>query len=73
MNNDKYSHAMLEHVHNLFKQMYKYAIQFDIAEKNYAQFTFIPKEDDDEHGVPLHRKILQSFGITLISPMWIAF
>ena len=52
LNNDKYSHAMLEHVRNLFNQMYKYAMQFDIVEKNYAQFAFIPKEDDDEHGVP---------------------
>lgn len=68
LNNDKYSHAMLEHVHNLFKQMYKYAIQFDIAEKNYAQFTFIPKEDDDEHGVPFTQEDITKLWNNLDKP-----
>ena len=46
------SHAYMEHIQNLFKQMYKFALQFDYIEKDYAQFTRITKEDDDESGVP---------------------
>mgnify|MGYP005892712899 FL=1 len=42
----------MEHIQNLFKQMYKFALQFDYIEKDYAQFTRITKEDDDESGVP---------------------
>lgn len=68
LNNDSYSHAMLEHIHNLFNQMYKYAIQFDIVEKNYSQFAFIPKEDDDEHGVPFSPEDVQKLWHNLDKP-----
>lgn len=46
------SHATLEHVQNLFKQMYKYCLQFEIVEKDYTKFIRITKEDDDVQGVP---------------------
>lgn len=46
------SHAYMEHLRNLFVQMYKYALEYDIVTKNYAAFTKITKEDDDKHGVP---------------------
>lgn len=46
------SHAYMEHIQNLFKQMYRYALEYDIATKDYSRFTQITKEDDDEHGVP---------------------
>lgn len=46
------SHATLEHVRNLFKQLYKYCLQFEIVEKDYTQFIRITKEDDDVHGIP---------------------
>ncbi len=36
----------------LFRQMYVYAEANDIAEKNYAKFVRINKEEDDEHGIP---------------------
>lgn len=68
LNNDKYSHAMLEHVQNLFNQMYKYAMQFDIVEKNYSQFAFIPKEDDDEHGVPFTPEDIEKLWNNLDKP-----
>lgn len=46
------SHAMLEHIRNLFRQMFKYAVQFELVAKDYSQYTRITKEDDDTQGVP---------------------
>lgn len=46
------SHATLEHMRNLFRQMYKYAIQFELVPKDYSQYVTISKADDDIHGVP---------------------
>lgn len=53
------SHATLEHVVNLLKQMYKYCLQFDIVEKDYTQFIKITKPDDDEQGVPFTHEELR--------------
>lgn len=52
------SHAMLEHIRNLFRQMYKYAVQFELVAKDYSQYTKITKEDDDAQGVPFTREEL---------------
>ena len=46
------SHAYMEHIKNLFNQMYKYAMEYDIVQKDYSQYVRINKADDDEHGVP---------------------
>lgn len=32
--------------------MYKYALKYEIVDKDYSAFLYIPKEDDDEAGVP---------------------
>lgn len=53
------SHATLEHVVNLLKQMYKYCLQFEIVEKDYSKFIKITKEDDDEQGVPFTHEELK--------------
>lgn len=53
------SHAMLEHIRNLFRQMYKYAVQFELVAKDYSQYTRITKEDDDTQGVPFTKEELQ--------------
>lgn len=53
------SHATLEHVVNLLKQMYKYCLQFDIVEKDCTQFIKITKPDDDEQGVPFTHEELK--------------
>lgn len=45
-------HASLELIVSLFKQLYAYAIQNDLAEKDYAQYVKINIPDDDEGGVP---------------------
>lgn len=47
-----YSHAKLEHIKTLLNQMYRYALQFDIAARNCAEIIRIRQEDDTEHGVP---------------------
>ncbi|MBD5089250.1 MAG: site-specific integrase [Clostridiales bacterium] len=53
------SHAYMEHIKNLFNQMYKYALEYDIIQKDYSQFVKINKEDDDEHGVPFSKEDLK--------------
>lgn len=45
-------HASQELIVSLMHQMYKYAIKYDIVEKDYSTSLFIPVEDDDEGGVP---------------------
>jgi integrase/DNA-directed RNA polymerase subunit RPC12/RpoP len=45
-------HASLEHIASLFCQMYKYARENDIVERNYSEFVKINIADDDESGIP---------------------
>lgn len=45
-------HASLEHIKNLYRQMYKYADGQGWCDKDYSQYIKIKKADDDEHGVP---------------------
>lgn len=52
LDNHALSHAYMEHIMNLYKQMYKYALEYDMVQKNYSDFLKITKDDDDEHGVP---------------------
>ena len=46
------SHAMQEHIKNLFTQMDKFALQNDVIEKGYASFAAITVAEDDIPGVP---------------------
>lgn len=52
LDNEELSHATIEHITVILSQMSKYALEFDIIEKNYAEFTKINKEEDDEPGIP---------------------
>lgn len=45
-------YSSLCNLKKLFSQMYRYAIENDIIEKNYAQFVSIHSEDDNEKGEP---------------------
>ena len=49
------SFSTVEHVRNLFRQMYKYCIQYELVAKDYSQHTQITKENDNVHGVPFTR------------------
>ena len=53
------SHAYMEHIKHLFHQMGKYALEYDIIQKDYSQFVKINKEDDDEHGVPFSKEDIE--------------
>lgn len=64
LDNYDLSHAYMEHIKNLFNQMYKYALEYDIVQKDYSQFCKITKEDDDNAGVP--------FTIEDIKKLWTA-
>lgn len=54
------SHAMQEHIKNLFTQMDKFALQNDIIEKGYATFASITVAEDDTPGVPFTAAELQT-------------
>lgn len=56
LDNCKKSHASIEHIQNLFKQMSKYALKYDIIDKDYASLTTINQADDDEAGVPFSQE-----------------
>ena len=58
LDQDSLSHTMLEHIRNLFRQMYKYAIQYELVAKNYSQCTRITKENGDTRDVPFTRRFL---------------
>ena len=53
------SHAYMEHIKNLFNQVYKYAMEYDIVQKDYSQYVRINKADDDEHGVPFSQEDIE--------------
>ena len=52
LDNCPLKHGSLELIRNLFRQMYKYALKYDLATRDYSAFLEIRKPDDDEHGVP---------------------
>lgn len=45
-------HASLEHIVSLFKQMYTYALLYEIVDTDYSSNVSIDIPDDDEHGEP---------------------
>ena len=61
VNNCKLKHASIELIVSLLHQMYKYAMKYEIIEKDYSAFLYIPKEDDDEPGVPFSDGDLRLF------------
>lgn len=51
-------YSSLCNLKKLFCQMYRYAMENDIVEKNYAQFVSIQQEDDTEKGEPFSEEEL---------------
>lgn len=51
-------YSSLSHIKKLFSQMYKYAMENDIVEKNYAQYVNISQENDIEKGEPFTQEEL---------------
>ena len=52
-------HSSMELMVSLMHQMYRYAMKYEIIDKDYSQFLYIPKEDDDESGEPFTDDELQ--------------
>lgn len=50
------SHAYMEHIKNLLNQLYAYALENDIVQKDYSKFARITKPNDDKKGVPFTRE-----------------
>lgn len=59
INSCKLKHSSLELMVSLLHQMYKYALKYEIVDKDYSQFLYIPKEEDDETGEPFTEKELK--------------
>ncbi len=53
-------HASLELIVTLFKQMYKFARENDITDKDYSEFVKINIPDDDESGEPFTQEELNT-------------
>lgn len=51
--------ATKEFVVTLLKQMYRYAVIYELVEKNQAAFITINDPEDDEHGVPFSKDELE--------------
>ncbi len=45
-------HSSLELIISLMHQIYKYAMKYEIIDKDYSEFLYMPIPDDDESGVP---------------------
>ena len=54
LNNCKLKHSSQELIVSLMHQMYKYAMKYDIVDKDYSAALFIPIPDDDQNGVPFN-------------------
>lgn len=52
-------HATLEHILNLYKQMYRFAEKEKIVDRNEAAFVRIKQADDDEGGIPFTEQELE--------------
>ncbi|WP_343250614.1 site-specific integrase [Diplocloster hominis] len=63
-------HASLEHIKNLFRQMYEYAMRYDLASKNWAEFVEIKTPDDDESGIPFTQEEMNVLWANLAVP-WV--
>lgn len=55
LDNPELSHALLEHIKNLFNQMFDYAMKQDYILKDYSKFCKINIQDNDIHGVPFNQ------------------
>ena len=52
VNNCPLKHASLELIVSLMHQLFAYAMKYEIVEKDYSAFLYIPKPEDDESGEP---------------------
>lgn len=53
------SHATVEHLKNLIRQMCRYAITYELCEHDYSEHIKINIPDDDERGVPFDDRELR--------------
>lgn len=58
IDNCSLGYSSLCNLKKLFCQMYRYAMENDIVQKNYAQFVSIHQEDDNEKGEPFSEEEL---------------
>lgn len=59
INKCELKHSSIELMMSLLHQMYKYALKYEIVDKDYSQFLYMPKEEDDESGEPFSEEELK--------------
>ena len=47
---------IMEHIVNLLHQVFRYAAEYDMIEKDYSQYIRITKANDDEAGIPFTKE-----------------
>lgn len=52
LNDCTLKHSSMELIVSLLHQMYAYCMKYEIVEKDYSSYIYIPKADDDENGIP---------------------
>lgn len=60
LNGCQLKHSSLELIISLLHQIYKYALKYEIVDKDYSAFLYLPKEDDDEAGIPFSAEELET-------------
>lgn len=53
-------HSSVELILNTIRQMYQYALKYDIVQKDYSEFAAISQPEDDESGVPFSPEELRT-------------
>lgn len=69
INNCPTKSATKENIVSLFKQMYRYAKLYGIAEKDYSEGLQIANSGDDEHGIPFTESELKTFWANTDNPV----
>lgn len=59
VNSCELKHSSVELIINLMHQLYKYASKYEIVDKDYSAYLYMPKEEDDESGVPFNDEELE--------------
>ena len=65
----KLKHASLELIVSLYRQMYTYAISYELVDKDYSTAVKINIADDDEHGIPFTDDELKTLWNNQVNPI----
>lgn len=56
LNDFSLSWSYMRHIVNLYSQLYKYAMEYELVNRDYSRFVKIEKENDNQPGVPFTKE-----------------